>query len=82
MTDAHRALAVTLYFLGDFKAAQQNAMRGLRIRRSDFAPSPEASMTPAIACLCIEALCEWHFGEIASCQATGDGSDFTSKGVE
>ena len=25
---------------------------------------------PAVACLCYEALSEWHFGEIASCQAT------------
>ena len=24
---------------------------------------------PAVACLCYEALSEWHFGEIASCHA-------------
>jgi hypothetical protein len=25
---------------------------------------------PAVVCLCYEALCQWHFGEIASCQPT------------
>ena len=28
------------------------------------------SITPAVSCLCFEALSEWHLGEIASCQAT------------
>ena len=27
-------------------------------------------MRPAVGCLCHEALIEWHFGEIASCQGT------------
>ena len=27
-------------------------------------------MSPAVVCLCYEALSEWHFGEIASSQAT------------
>jgi adenylate cyclase len=25
---------------------------------------------PAVVCLCYEALCQWHFGEMASCQPT------------
>jgi hypothetical protein len=28
------------------------------------------TITPAIACLCFEALAEWHLGELASCQTT------------
>jgi adenylate cyclase len=68
---AHRALAVTLYFLGDFESAKQHAVRGLQIWRSGSAPPPvEEAITPAVSCLCYLALSEWHLGEIASCQAT------------
>jgi predicted ATPase len=68
---AYRALAVTSYFLGDFESARQHAMCGVQIWRSGGLPSPvEELVTPAISCLCIEALTEWHLGEIASCQAT------------
>ena len=34
MIGAHRALAVTLYFSGDFEAARQHAMRGVQLWRS------------------------------------------------
>src|SRR5262249_12393341 len=27
-------------------------------------------LSPAVICLCYEALCEWHFAQIASSQAT------------
>jgi serine/threonine protein kinase/predicted ATPase len=68
---AYRALAVPLYYFGDFETARQYAMRGVQIWRSGGAPSPvEEPITPAIACLCFEALCEWHLAEIASCQMT------------
>ena len=68
---ACRALAVTLYFLGDFETARQYAMRGVQIWRSGGAQSPvEEVDAPAVTCLCYEALSEWHFGEIASSQAT------------
>ena len=71
MIGAYRALAVTLYFLGDFETARQYAMRGVQIWRSGGVQSPvEEVGAPAVACLCYEALSEWHFGEIASCQAT------------
>ena len=71
MIGAYRALAGTLYFLGDFEAARQYAMRGVQIWRSGGVQSPvEEVDAPAVACLCYEALSEWHFGEIASCQAT------------
>jgi serine/threonine protein kinase/predicted ATPase len=67
---AYRALAVTLYFLGDFGAAQQYATRGLEIWRSGGAESPvEEVSAPAVLCLCYEALSEWHLGKIASCHA-------------
>jgi tetratricopeptide (TPR) repeat protein len=68
---AYDALAATLYFLGDFKASGQNAMRGVRIWRSRNVQShPEDVDTPVVACLCYKAYSEWHLGEIASCRAT------------
>jgi len=46
-------------------------MRGVQIWRSGGAPSPvEEPITPAVSCLCFEALSEWHIGGIASWQAT------------
>ena len=46
-------------------------MRGVLIWRSGCVQSPVEEVTaPAVTCLCYEALCEWHFGEIASCHAT------------
>jgi hypothetical protein len=71
MMGAYRALAVTLYYLGDFESAQQYAMQGIQIWRSGSVQSPVEEITaPAVSCLIFEALSEWHFGEIASCQAT------------
>jgi adenylate cyclase len=70
MIGAHRALAVTFYFFGDFKSARQHAMRGVQIWRSGGVQSPvEELHAPAVSCLCFQALSEWHFGEIASCYA-------------
>jgi len=71
MIGAHRALAVTLYYLGDFETARQNAMRGVEIWRSGGVHSPVEEITaPAVSCLCCQGLSEWHFGESVSCQAT------------
>jgi serine/threonine protein kinase/predicted ATPase len=71
MIGAYRALAVPLYYFGDFETARQYAMRGAEIWRSGAPPSPvEEPITPVIACLCFEALSEWHLAEIASCQMT------------
>jgi tetratricopeptide (TPR) repeat protein len=68
---AYDALAATLYFLGDFEASGQNAMRGVRIWRTRNVQShPEDVDTPVVACLCYKAYSEWHLGEIASCRAT------------
>jgi len=68
---AYRALGTTLYYLGDFESARQNAKCGLQIWRSEGVQSPvEEISAPGVSCLCLEALFEWHFGEIDSCQAT------------
>jgi hypothetical protein len=71
MIGAYRALAVTFWFLGDFECARQHAIRGAEIWCSKGVPSPvEEPITPAVTCLCHQALSEWHLGEITSCQAT------------
>ena len=71
MLGAHRSLAVTLYWLGDFETARQHAMRGLEIWRSKDVQSPvEEVHAPVVSCLSYEAVSEWHLGDIASCQAT------------
>jgi predicted ATPase len=71
MIGAYRALASTLYFLGNFESALQYAMRGVQLWRSGSVQSSvEELYTPAVGCLCYEAVSEWHFGDIASWQAT------------
>ena len=71
MIGGNRALAVTLYYLGDFETARQYAMSGIQVWRLGGVQSPIEEVTaPAVTCLIFEALSEWHFGEIASCKAT------------
>ena len=66
MVGAYRSLAVTLYFIGDFEAARQSAIRGIQIWRSGSVPSHAEDLdAPVVTCLTYEALCAWHFGEIA-----------------
>jgi len=68
---AYRALAGPLYFSGDFESALQYAMRGVQLWRSGGVQSQAEFLdAPAVACLCFEALSQWHLGEIATCQAT------------
>jgi serine/threonine protein kinase/tetratricopeptide (TPR) repeat protein len=76
MIGAYRALAGTLYLLGDFETARQYAMRGVQIWRSGGVRSPvEEVVSPyllgraAVACLYFEAWSEWQLGESASCDA-------------
>ena len=67
---AYRALASTLFFLGDFKSARQYAMLGVQIWRSGSVQHRIEEVTgPAVACLYNVALSEWHLGAIASCHA-------------
>jgi hypothetical protein len=57
MIGAYRALAVTLYYLGDFVSARQYAMRGVQIWRSGGVQSPVEEVTaPAVTCLCFEGI--------------------------
>jgi len=71
MIGACRPLAVTFYYLGDFETARQYAIRGVQIWRSGSVEShAEDFGTPVVGCLCYQALCELHFGEIASSDAT------------
>ena len=71
MIGAYRASACTLYFSGDFLTARQYAMRSLQIWRSAAAQSHlEEVDPPAVACLCDQALSEWHLGEIVTCEDT------------
>jgi tetratricopeptide (TPR) repeat protein len=71
MIGAYSALADTSYFSGDFESSQQYAMRGLQIWRSGSVRSDvEGVIAPAVSCLCYKAMCEWNFGEKASCHAT------------
>jgi serine/threonine protein kinase/predicted ATPase len=71
MVGACTALAVPLYFMGDFETARQYAIRGAQIWRSGGAQSPvEGIDAPAVTCLIYAALSEWQFGEIASSHAT------------
>jgi adenylate cyclase len=68
---AYRALACTSYFLGDFENTRQNALRSLQMWRSGAAQSHvEEVDPPAVACLCDQALSEWHLGAIVSCEAS------------
>jgi predicted ATPase len=71
MIGAYRALAGTLYFLGDFETARQYAISGLQIWRSGRVECEvgEVTLNP-VACLYYKALAEWHVGETASSQAT------------
>ena len=71
MIAAYGALAVPLYFLGDFEAARQYTKRGVEIWRAGGVQSQVDEITGhAVGCLFFEAILDWHFGEIASCQPT------------
>src|SRR6516162_4860830 len=67
MIGAYRALACTLYYLGDFETARQYAMLGVEMWRSESIRSPVEEVTaPAVSCLISESLSEWHLGEIVA----------------
>jgi serine/threonine protein kinase len=70
MIEAYRALACTLYFLGDFETARQYSTLGVQIWRSGKVRShTEDPYTPVVACLCFLAVSQWHFGEITACHS-------------
>jgi predicted ATPase len=71
MIGAYRALAITLYYSGNFEAAREYARRGVQIWHSGDVESPvEEVHAPVVICMCFEALSQWHLGETASCHAT------------
>src|SRR6516162_8909834 len=71
MIGACQALVSTLYYLGEFETARQYATRGVQIWRSGGVQyNAEDLDAPAVVCLCYEALCQWHLGEVALCQST------------
>jgi hypothetical protein len=64
-------LAMTHYFLGDFEASYQYAIRGVELWRSGGLQTRiEDLELPGISCLRYLALCQWHNDNIASSQAT------------
>jgi serine/threonine protein kinase/predicted ATPase len=70
----YRALAVTLYYFGDFEGARQSAESGVRIWRSGAAPPETVARKfplghPVVACLNYQALSEWHLEGNTSYQA-------------
>ena len=52
MIGAYRALAATLYFLGDFETARQYAMRGVQIWRSGGVQSPVEEVDAPLSFVC------------------------------
>ena len=83
MIGAYRALAATLYFLGDFESARQYAMRGVQIWRSGGVQSHAEDVdTPAVGCLCYEAHVRVASRRDRLLPSDHGGSDLTSKGAE
>ena len=83
MIGACQALVSTLYYLGEFETARQYAMRGVQIWRSGSVQyNAEDLDAPAVVCLCYEALCQWHVGEIRVLPSDHGGSDLTGEGAE
>ena len=70
MMGANRVLAVPLYYSGNFENARDYAIRGVQIWRSGVQSSVEEADPPAVDCLAIMALCEWHFGETDRSKST------------
>jgi serine/threonine protein kinase len=67
------ALEITSFFLGNFEAARQYAMRGIQLWRLGVVRRSTEEMfldVPAVSCLIFDSLSAWHLGEIASCKAT------------
>jgi serine/threonine protein kinase len=70
---AYRALSCTLWLLGDFESGHRYAMRAVEIWGSGGVQSyAEEHYTPIVNCMMFAAMCEWHFGQIASCHAMMD----------
>jgi hypothetical protein len=83
MIGAYRALAVTLYYLGDFDSARRYAMRGVQIWRSGGVQSPVEEITaPAVSCLIFEALFRMAFWRGCVLPCDHGGSHLSSEGAK
>jgi tetratricopeptide (TPR) repeat protein len=70
---ACHGLASTLVLLGDFESARQYARRGVQLWRSgNVQAHADEYFSGVVGCLSCWAVCEWHFGEIATCHALRD----------
>jgi hypothetical protein len=72
---AYNLLAGTLFYLGDIGTAHEYVMRSVGIWRSggEQSDAVEGELeSRAVVCLGMAAICQWHLGEIASCQALID----------
>ena len=70
MIGAYRALANTLYYLGDFPSARKYARWGVDLWRLGGVQSPpEEVHAPVVTCLCYEAASAWHLGDFLSSSA-------------
>jgi tetratricopeptide (TPR) repeat protein len=82
MLAAYHAFACIFYLLGEFDSSRKYARHGVQIWRSgsvQFPVAEEIIQTPVVLCLVFEAMCDWHFGEIASCHALMDEAISTAK---
>jgi hypothetical protein len=70
LVGANRAVAGTLYFMGEFESARRYARRGARLWHVErVQPQAEEVIAPAVACLFYAALTDWHLGRVASSHA-------------
>jgi predicted ATPase len=71
MIEAYHISAATLYHLGEFEAAREYATRAVQLWPSGGMQFPiEDVEVPVVTCRCLEALLDWHIGEIAASRAT------------
>ena len=81
MLAAYQVFAAVFYFLGEFESSRKYARHGVQIWRSGSVQSPiaEEIQAPVVNCLVFEAMCDWHFGEIASCHTLMDEGISTAR---
>jgi predicted ATPase len=70
---AYGPLATTFLFSGEFETARQYARNGVQLWRSGNVEIPAHEyVVQVVTCLIYWAVCEWHFGEIATCHTLMD----------
>ena len=81
MLAANQVLACVFYFLGEFDLSRKYARHGVQMWRSGIVQGPVAEeiQAPFVNCLFYVAMCDWHFGEIASGHALMDEAISTAK---